>query len=37
MAIETILYGLVWPHFGIERRKELDIKDTTRYRASKKK
>lgn len=36
MAIEVILYGLVWSHFGIERRKQLEIKDTRKLRAKRK-
>ena len=35
-AIEVVLYGHVWPHFGIERRKQIEIRDTRSLRRKKK-
>ena len=35
-AIEVVLYGHVWEHFGIERRKQIEVRDTTSLRARKK-
>ena len=31
-AVEVINYAHVWPHFGIERKRELDIKPVRRVR-----